>query len=242
MAKRVSVAAGRRKVKGNFRRCGSAGIFSLCGVNVHVLPAGPIQTNAYLLTEPATGEAVLVDAPEGVWEKALAVLGAEGCRLTGLWLTHGHWDHTQGAAEVVRRTGAKVHAHRADGPLIETPEVMKAFLLPGLVVDPVGVDRWLADGDTLEALGETVSVRHVPGHCPGSLMFYFPGARAAFAGDALFRGSIGRTDLPGGDFGQLEDSIRSRIFSLPDATTVFPGHGEPTTVGEERAHNPYVNG
>jgi glyoxylase-like metal-dependent hydrolase (beta-lactamase superfamily II) len=209
-------------------------------VNVHVLPAGPIQTNAYLLTEPSTGDAILIDAPEGVWEKVEPVLRREGCRLSGLWLTHGHWDHTQGAAKVVRRTGALVYAHRADRPLIETPEVMRPLLLPGLVVEPVKVDRWLGDGASFDALGDKVRVSHVPGHCPGSLMFHFAGAQAAFAGDALFRGSVGRTDLPGGSFDELEASIRSRIFTLPDATSVYPGHGEPTTVGEEKAHNPHV--
>ncbi len=240
MAKGVSVSAGAAKVKGNFRRCGCGGNFSLCGVNVHVLPAGPIQTNAYLLTSRPAGGAILIDAPDGVWAKVDPVLRAEGCRLTGLWLTHGHWDHTQGAAEVVRRTGAEVCAHRADRPLIETPEVMKSFLMPGLTVEGVRVDRWLDDGDTVDALGETVQVRHVPGHCPGSLMFYFPQAGAAFSGDAIFRGGIGRTDLPGGDFDQLERSIRSRIYTLPDTTAVFPGHGEATTVGDEKEGNPYV--
>jgi hydroxyacylglutathione hydrolase len=209
-------------------------------VNVHVLPAGPIQTNAYLLAEPSTREAILIDAPEGVWEPVSALLKAERCRLGGLWLTHGHWDHTQGAAEVVRKSGARVYAHRADRALIETPEVMRPLLLPGIVVEPVKVDRWLEDGETLEALGERVGVSHVPGHCAGSLMFSFPEAGAAFVGDALFRGSVGRTDLPGGDFGQLERSIRTRIYILPDATAVYPGHGEPTTVGEEKADNPYV--
>jgi len=217
-------------------------MFDRCGVNVHVLPAGPLPTNAYLLTAPQTGEAVLIDAPEAIWARVRPVLEAEGCRLGRLWLTHGHWDHTQGAAEVVRRSGAEVSAHRADRPLIETPEVMKGFLMPGVALEPVAVDRWLEDGDSLEALGDRVRVRHVPGHCPGSLLYYFEAAGAAFSGDALFRGGVGRTDLPGGGFAELEHSIRSRIFTLPGATTVFPGHGEPTTVAEERAHNPYVRG
>jgi len=216
-------------------------MFSLCGVNVHVLPAGPIETNAYLLTEPKTGEAVLVDAPEGVWAMAEPILAKEGCRLSSLWLTHGHWDHTQGAAEVVRRSGARVFAHRADQPLIETPEVMRELALPGIRLEPVRVDRWLEDGETIEALGQKVTVGHVPGHCPGSLMFYFPRLGAAFVGDALFRGGVGRTDLPGGDFAELERSIRSRIYTLPESTTVYSGHGEPTSVGEEKAHNPYVS-
>jgi hydroxyacylglutathione hydrolase len=229
-------------VKGNFRNCGTGGKSSLCGVNVHVLPSGPIQTNAYLLTEPRTGEAVLVDAPEGVWAKAEPILAREGCRLAALWITHGHWDHTQGAAEVVRRTGAPVVAHRADQPLLETPEVMRPLLLPGIVVEPVKVDRWVEDGDTIDALKEKVRVGHVPGHCPGSIMFHFPGAAAAFSGDVLFAGSVGRTDLPGGDFGQLERSIRTRLYTLPDETTVFPGHGGATTVGDEKEGNPHVSG
>jgi len=206
-----------------------------------VLPAGPIQTNAYLLTDASTGRAVLVDAPEGVWSQVEPILEKEGCRLTALWITHGHWDHTQGAAEVARKSGAPVLAHRDDRPLIETPEVMRPLMLPGLRVEPCKVSRWLEDGETLDALGEKVGVSHVPGHAPGSLMFYFPKAAAAFVGDALFRGSIGRTDLPGGDFAQLEKSIRSRIYALPEETTVFPGHGGVTTVGDERRGNPYVS-
>jgi hydroxyacylglutathione hydrolase len=209
-------------------------------VNVHVVPAGPIQTNAYLLTDPPSGEAVLVDAPEGVWSQVEPILKSEGCRLSALWLTHGHWDHIQGVAEVVRKSGALVFAHLADRPLIETPEVMRPLMIPGLVVEPSRVDRWVDDGDTVEAFGSTVRVSHVPGHAPGSLMFYFPEAGAAFPGDAIFSGNVGRTDLPGGDFGQLETSIRTRIYTLPDDTTIFPGHGGPTTVGDEKASNPHV--
>lgn len=211
-------------------------------MNVHVLPAGPIQTNAYLLSDPSRGEAVLIDAPEGIWAKVEPILAREGCRLSGLWLTHGHWDHTQGAAEVARESAAPILAHAADKPLIETPEVMRPLILPGLVVEPSRVTRWVADGETLDALGEKVRVSHVPGHCPGSLMFYFPSAGAAFSGDALFRGGVGRTDLPGGDSALLEKSIRTRIYTLPGETTLFPGHGAPTTVGEEKASNPHVRG
>lgn len=211
-------------------------------MNVHVLPAGPIQTNAYLLSDPSRGEAVLIDAPEGIWAKVEPILAREGCRLSGLWLTHGHWDHTQGAAEVARESAAPILAHAADKPLIETPEVMRPLILPGLVVEPSRVTRWVADGETLDALGEKVRVSHVPGHCPGSLMFYFPSAGAAFSGDALFRGGVGRTDLPGGDSSLLEKSIRARIYTLPGETTLFPGHGAPTTVGEEKASNPHVRG
>ncbi len=209
-------------------------------MKLHVFPAGPIQTNAYLLTDAARGEAVLIDAPGEVWADIQPTLTAEGCRLTELWITHGHWDHTQGAAEVVRETGAKVSAHVADRTLIESPEVMKVFLGRGIELAPVHVDRWVNPGDRFNALGHTVEVRHVPGHCPGNVLFYFTEQGAAFVGDAIFAGSVGRTDLPGGSMAQLEASIRGQIYTLPDATILHPGHGPATTVGREKAGNPYV--
>ncbi len=224
-------------------------------MNIHILPAGPIETNAYLLTEPSRGEAVLIDAPGDVWAEVEPILRQEKCRLVELWLTHGHWDHMQGAAEVVRATGARVRAHAADRPMIETPEIMKRFLMPGQELEPVKVDVWVQPGETIAVLGTTAEVRHVPGHCPGNVLFYLLPSDSsatggstslttgiAFVGDALFAGSVGRTDLPGGDFAMLEQSIRSQIYTLPDETKVFPGHGPATTVGEEKRSNPYVSG
>lgn len=216
--------------------------FGSKNVNLHVLPAGPIQTNAYLLTVPEKGEAVLIDAPGGVWAEIEPILAREKCRLQALWLTHGHWDHTQGGAEVVRKTGAKVSAHADDRALIETPEIMERFMGERLDLQPIHVDHWLVQGERFPALGTTVEVRHVPGHCPGNVLFYFAARQAAFVGDAIFNGSVGRTDLPGGDFEVLERSIRAQIFTLPPATVIFPGHGPKTTVVQERAHNPYVSG
>jgi hydroxyacylglutathione hydrolase len=210
-------------------------------VKLYVLPAGPIQTNAYLLTEPTRGQAVLIDAPGDIWAEIEPLMQQDGVKLTELWLTHGHWDHTQGAAEVVRATKARVRAHRDDQAMIETPEIMKRFMGAELKLEPVKVDAWLAAGERLSALGQDVEVRHVPGHCPGNVLFYFPAAGAVFVGDALFNGSIGRTDLPGGSFEVLERSIREQIYTLPPDTVVFPGHGPKTTVGDERAGNPHVS-
>lgn len=211
-------------------------------MNLHVLPAGPIQTNAYLLTAPERGEAILIDAPGGVWTPVSEILSREKCKLAELWLTHGHWDHTQGGAKVVRETGAKVRAHADDRVLIETPEVMDRFMGERMNLEPIHVDHWVKQGDRFEALGTTIEVRHVPGHCPGNVLFYLAPLHAAFVGDALFNGSIGRTDLPGGDFEQLENAIRAQIYTLPGETVVFPGHGPKTTVAQERANNPYVSG
>jgi hydroxyacylglutathione hydrolase len=211
-------------------------------VNLHVLPAGPIQTNAYLLTAPERGEAVLIDAPGEVWADVGPILRQAKCQLVELWLTHGHWDHTQGGAEVVRETGVKVRAHRDDRPMIETPEIMERFMGERMNLEPIHVDLWVAQGDRFDALGTTVEVRHVPGHCPGNVLYYLATQNSAFVGDALFNGSIGRTDLPGGDFAQLEKSIRDQIYTLPPDTVIFSGHGPKTTVANERAHNPYVSG
>ena len=210
-------------------------------MNVHVLPSGPIATNAYLLTAPELREAVLVDAPGGVWPLVAPLLAAERCRLGEIWLTHGHWDHTQGGAEVVRATGARVRAHEADRLLIENPEVMEMFMIPGTRQGPLKIDLLVQPGQRWTALGETVEVRHVPGHCPGNVLFYFAAQHAAFVGDALFHSGVGRTDLPGGSMELLERSIREQIFTLPDDTVVYPGHGPETTVGAERESNPFVH-
>lgn len=211
-------------------------------LKIHVLPAGPIETNAYLLADSERGEAVLVDAPGDVWRDVKPILAAEGLKLTELWITHGHWDHMQGAAEVVRETGAQVSAHIDDKVLLETPGVMEVFLPGTIRLHPVKTDRWVKQGETLQALGREWEVRHVPGHCPGSVLFWCAAERVAFCGDAIFQGGVGRTDFPGGSFEMLEKSIRGRIYTLPAATVLFPGHGEATDVATERASNPFVRG
>ena len=211
-------------------------------MKIHVLPSGPIQTVGYLLTESKLRAAVLVDAPGDILAKIQPLLAKEDCTLQELWLTHGHWDHMQEAAKVKRETGARVRAHRADRNLLETPELMEGFMGARLGLEPVTVDAWVEQGDRLAALGREFEVRHVPGHCPGNVLFYSADAKSALVGDALFKAGIGRCDLPGGDFAQLARSIREQIYTLPDDTIVFPGHGPRTTVGEEKAGNPFVAG
>ncbi|MDB4385418.1 MBL fold metallo-hydrolase [Opitutaceae bacterium] len=209
-------------------------------MNVHTIPSGLIQTNAYLLTDLVRKEAVLVDAPGEIWPKIKPILAGEGLTLRELWITHGHWDHTQGGAEVVRETDARVVAHAADQVLIETPEVMEGFMGEKLGLEGIAVDQWVSAGQILTCFGHEVEVRHVPGHCPGNVMFVFPEKKLALVGDAIFAGSIGRTDLPGGSFEELATSIRSQIYTLPDETKLYPGHGPTTTVGIEKQSNPHV--
>jgi glyoxylase-like metal-dependent hydrolase (beta-lactamase superfamily II) len=209
-------------------------------VKIHVLPSGPIQTIGYLLTEPALAEAVLVDAPAGILAKIQPVLAQERCALKELWLTHGHWDHTQDAALLARETKALVRGHRDDRALFETPEIMEERMGHKLGLEPVKIDAWVEQGARLTALGREFEVRHVPGHCPGNVLFYQAAMQSAFVGDALFKAGVGRWDFPGGDFDLLAKSIREQIYTLPDDTIVFPGHGPRTTVGAEKTGNPYV--
>jgi len=211
-------------------------------MKLHVLPSGPIETNGFLLTDSTRGEAVLVDAPGDIWALVEPILTREKCRLMELWLTHGHWDHIQDAAKVVRATGAKVRGHKADRHFFETPEIMSAFLSGRITLEKVAIDHWVEQGDRFEVLGRVVEVRHVPGHCPGNVLFYFAAEESAFVGDALFAGNVGRTDLPGGSHAQLMQAIREQIYTLPDATAVYPGHGPATTVGTEKRSNPHVRG
>lgn len=206
-------------------------------VETYELP--PIGTNAYFIHNRRTGEAVAVDAPLNAFQTIEKRLVETGARLKALLMTHGHWDHTLDGW----RFGdwdVPVYGHPHDRLLYEDPEAMRAFAPPGLPMRPTRITRWLSGGETIELLGTTVELRHVPGHCPGNLLFWFREEALAFVGDAIFAGGIGRYDLPGGDFETLESAIRSQIYTLPAETTLYPGHGSPTTVEVECSSNPFV--
>ncbi len=199
----------------------------------------PIGTNAILLLDGQRGESLLIDAPAGAHEWAARESEENNCRITGLILTHGHWDHILDAHKFAV-DGVPVYAHPADAPLFESPSRMANFALPGLELLPVPVDHWVEDGTGIELLGRKLQIRHVPGHCPGNIIVYCQDQAFAVVGDAIFAGSVGRYDLPGGDGPQLMDSIRKQIYTLPDDTTLYPGHGPTTTVGQEKTSNPFV--
>lgn len=209
---------------------------------LHMLPSGPLQTNAYLLTSAGRGEAVLIDAPEGIQARIGPLLREEDCRLTDLLLTHGHWDHIASAAELVRLHGARVRAHADDRVFFETPQVMADFFYWVTHMEPVKIDHWVTQGERFEAAGLGFEVRHVPGHAPGNVAYYAAAAGAVFTGDSLFAGAVGRSDFPGCSHEVLVRSIREQLFSLPDGTSVYPGHGPATSIGVEKRGNPYVSG
>ncbi len=203
------------------------------------LTLGPLQTNAYLLADPQTGEAAVVDP---AWDGHLLLAEARrrGWRIGHLWYTHAHFDHLGGAAEIADALNPFpiVALHPADHDLWQ---IGGGGALFGFPIDPgpePNVD--LAHGQILQLGGAAIEVRHTPGHTPGHCIFYCAEAGVCFCGDLIFRQSVGRTDLPGGSWLALETSIRTQVFTLPDSTRLLSGHGEETTVGEEKMFNPFL--
>ena len=201
----------------------------------------PISTNAYLGLDPERKEAVLFDAPLSAWGRVEKFLQERESRLTTLLLTHGHWDHILGASEFTRQS-IPVFGHRGDDALFSAPSEMASYLISGVNLESIELDRELEAGETIQLLGRDVEIRHIPGHSEGSILYYFRNEQLAITGDAIFAGSIGRTDLPGADAGVLLRSIRQEIYTLPDETTLYPGHGPPTSVAQEKRTNPFVRG
>jgi glyoxylase-like metal-dependent hydrolase (beta-lactamase superfamily II) len=199
---------------------------------------GPFAANAYLAACDRTGEAVLVD-PGGETPRLLSLCEPGGFRVVRIFCTHGHIDHVAGAAEAKAATGAPLSLHEADeGWLAALPRQAEMFGFE--VTEPPALDARHSDGE-LVRIGECEArVIHTPGHSAGSCSLFFPAARILFTGDTLFSGSVGRTDLPGGDFDALHRSIRDRLFGVGDAVRFFPGHGPGGTIGEERRSNPFV--
>lgn len=194
--------------------------------------------NAYLVRGAAQDHAAAID-PGGATPELLEAVEREGLTLDAILLTHAHVDHLDGVAALARATGAPVYLHPGDRKLYEQAAVQAQFF--GVRVDPPPPpDHELAGGQVLELAGTRLEVRHVPGHSPGHVLFHVEEAQAAFVGDVVFQASIGRTDLPGGSHHQLLESIRSQVLTLPDDTTLYPGHGPPTTVGRERVGNPFL--
>jgi glyoxylase-like metal-dependent hydrolase (beta-lactamase superfamily II) len=208
-------------------------------VKVVQIPNGQFLENSYLVIDDASGACAIIDPGEEAGLIAFK-LEAAGVTPVGIWLTHAHIDHILGVPRLRADTGAPVYLHPADRVLYDhAPEQALAFgMLSGeRVPEP---DQELAHGDVLRVGELEFRVGHAPGHSPGSVVFHGPGV--AFAGDVLFQGSIGRTDLPGGDYETLVKSIERELLTLPDATIVYSGHGPETTIGRERRTNPFLTG
>jgi hydroxyacylglutathione hydrolase len=195
---------------------------------------GPIGTNCYVVRgERGAPEAVVVD-PGGDAAQLRLELARAGARCAGILITHCHWDHLGGVADLAAGTGAPVYMSAEEAPVLERPEDW----FPGTGVRAYSPDVRLAGDETFELAGIAFETLRVPGHSPGHLAFY--AGEALFSGDVLFAGSVGRTDLPGADWERLVESIRALMDRFPPATVVYPGHGPPTTLGDERARNPFL--
>lgn len=198
---------------------------------------GPLACNCYVVGDLATRRAIVID-PGGDADELAAEIAARDLTITAIVATHAHFDHVLAAERLRAVTGAPFHLHRDDRPLLEwIGPSMEMFLgIPG--EEPPEVDSDAAEGDRLRAGDVEFEVVHTPGHSPGSISLVTPGA--LFCGDTLFAGSVGRTDLPGGDTQQLLDAVKEKLFPLGDDVPVYPGHGPPTTIEREKASNPFV--
>jgi glyoxylase-like metal-dependent hydrolase (beta-lactamase superfamily II) len=200
---------------------------------------GPVSTNCYLVADPDSGDAAVIDP---AWDGHLILAEAQkrGWNIGQLWYTHAHFDHFGGAAEIAKALNPLpiVALHPLDHDLWQNQGGAPLF---GMRIDPgpePTVD--LAHGQILRLGSVTFEVRHTPGHTPGHCVFSCVQANVLFSGDLIFQGGVGRTDLPGGDWEALVESIRKQVYTLPDETRILSGHGEESTVGEEKCKNPFV--
>lgn len=207
---------------------------------IETMTLGPVMTNTYIVADENTGEAVVIDpADEG--RRIAEELHKRNWRIVNIWLTHAHFDHIAGAAELADNSKPipPVALHAADNQLWRIQGGAAFF---GMKIDPGPEPTIELRHDQILNLGSyQFKVLHAPGHTPGHVMFYNESESVLFCGDVIFQGSIGRTDLPGGDYETLINSINSRVITLPDETVLFTGHGPQSTVGIERQFNPFIS-
>jgi hydroxyacylglutathione hydrolase len=211
------------------------------GIIINRLVLGPLENNTYLVTDRNTGQSVVIDPSFGSGGAAREIQRS-GCNLSAIWLTHAHFDHLAGIRELQAefQDAIPVGLHPADLPLWNRAGDAAVFgfhLKPG----PEPNIRF-SHGQLLQIGESTIEVRHTPGHCAGHVVFYAAEDGVVFCGDLIFQMGVGRTDLPGGDYDTLVESIRTQIFPLPSETRLLSGHGPETTVGFEKASNPFLTG
>jgi len=203
-----------------------------------ILPVGPLQCNCSIIGDENTREAMVIDPGDDI-EDVLAILRRHQLQVKQIVITHAHIDHVGGAMKLRAATGAAILLNENDYALLQMLDIQAQWIgmaAPG----KVEIDASLGGSDRVTAGGLTADVMHTPGHTEGSICLYFPAEKKLIAGDTLFAGSIGRTDLPGGSFPKILDSLHEKVLALPDDTVVIPGHGSSTTIGEERESNPFL--
>ncbi len=205
---------------------------------LETFPVGPLQCNCTILGDEAAGEAIVIDPGDDI-TRIHRRINDLGLKLKQILITHGHIDHVGGALKLKRLTGAPIFLNEKDLPQLNMMDMQASWLgIPTPEIAPP--DERLTEGMTVGLSSCPAQVIHTPGHTQGSVCLHFTPLNLLIAGDTLFAGSIGRTDLPGGNSGQIIESIESRLLSLPDDTRVLPGHGPATTVRDERESNPFL--
>jgi hydroxyacylglutathione hydrolase len=203
-----------------------------------ILPVGPLQCNCSVIGDETTREAMVIDPGDEIGD-VLALVRKHNLKVKQIVITHAHIDHVGGAMKLRAATGAPILLNQNDYAMLKMLDAQAAWIG---VEDPgkVEIDRSIGQGDAVGAGSLTANVLHTPGHTEGSVCLYFPAEKKLIAGDTLFAGSIGRTDLPGGSMRKIIDSLHEKVMTLPDETVVVPGHGPRTTIGEERESNPFL--
>ncbi len=200
---------------------------------------GMLETNCYLLADEPGRQAVVID-PGGDGDRIAHRIETLGLKLAAILNTHGHFDHVMDAWALKEKLGGEIYMSTRDIPIVEQSMVtMGSFFGMKQLTSPTEIDHNLKEGDILTFGAIVLEVLETPGHTPGHVSFSMPRGNSIFVGDTLFAGSIGRTDFPGGSYSRLISSVREKIFTLNDATLVYPGHGPHTTVGEEKRTNPF---
>ena len=205
-----------------------------------VLPVGMLACNCSVIGDEVSREAIVIDPGDDI-SQIVEILDRHLLKVKMIVITHAHIDHIGGAHKLRALTGAPVYMHEADAVLAENLEMQAAWLGMKTPENP-GIDKPAREGDVMKFGATEVQVLHTPGHTQGSISLYIPEEKMVIAGDTLFRGSVGRTDLPGGSAADIAKSIRGKLYTLPEDTIVIPGHGEETSIGYEKRTNPFVKG
>jgi hydroxyacylglutathione hydrolase len=203
-----------------------------------ILPVGPLQCNCSVIGDETSREAMVIDPGDEI-QSILALVQKHNLTVKQIVITHAHIDHVGGAMKLRAATGAPILLNQNDYELLKMLDMQAAWVRmasPG----KVEIDQSIGQADTIKTGSLTANVIFTPGHTEGSVCLYFPAEKKLIAGDTLFAGSIGRTDLPGGSFEKIIDSLHDKLLALPDETVVVPGHGPQTTIGQERENNPFL--